>query len=531
MAGRKVILPPGCGEDINEPLLFNPYQEALQKARRTRFCLACKKLWTMDGKNVDQLGIPFCPHCKTPHPTNITSPRVYDRLLALAGRGGGKTLIGAHGAREEMLIPKSIGWVMGPTYKILHDSTFPTLIRRIPVPWVKHWDGEHMELTLVNDAKVAFRSLEDPERARGPHGVSWGWFDEAAQCPERAYDVFEPTLIKAGGIILATTTVLGFDWTYDKIEQKALVAKEPGYFACKWWTEENPLFQTNPVMKAQIERAKKTMTPEFYAQEYKAERMNATGVIYGRLLPGLFLDTDEQMRKVLPEWPAIDPSRTILIGLDSGADHPFGATMIVVTERGLVVVDEYLERNAAYAQHHANIVNAFRLGRFQPMNIRWAANKNERQLRIEFGLKGVGIIQAENKHQFGIQRTQSWLVAKQLFFAPTVPRTREQMKAYRYAENYAADGQKKTNEDVFKLHDELPDAIRYALCSYPSLPDLKQADMTDAEKERWQNLDERSRMEITAMREFNKRNTSSDLTPLDEGYPVESFFGSGGGGW
>src|SRR6185312_7524075 len=238
---------------------YNPYlhgPNGFFAVRKLRVCLTCKTMGSMmdDGRFT-------CPKCQTVHTSNLTAHRAYDRYLLLSGRGGGKTKGGAHAARQEMMIPGSVGWVMGPTYKILHDSTFPTLVRLINPEWVERWDSENMELTLKNKAMVAFRSLEDPDRARGPHGVNWGWFDEAAQCPERAYDVFEPTLIKAGGIVLATTTVLGFDWTYDKIEKRALVYKEPGYWAARWWTEENPLFRTNPVMKAQIERARRNMDP------------------------------------------------------------------------------------------------------------------------------------------------------------------------------------------------------------------------------------------------------------------------------
>lgn len=512
--------------DLEEPLLVNPYQQAFQEARRTRYCFTCKKLWVMDP-NRGAAGMITCPHCQTTHLSNLTSPRVYDRLLVLSGRGGGKTLIGAHAAREEMLIPNSIGWVMGPTYKILWDSTLPTLCRRIPQNWVRHWDGEHMELTLTNGAMVAFRSLEDPERARGPHGISWGWFDEAAQSPERAYDVFTPTLIRAGGIVITTTTVVGFDWTYDKIEKKAANG-EPGYWFTKYWTEENSLFKTNPVMAREIERARATMTPEFYAQEYRAERINATGSIYGTLLPPVFLDSDAEVCKFLPEWPHIDPSRTILIGLDSGADHPFGAVMIVATEKGLVVVDEYLERHQAHMIHLGNIKNKFRTHRFEPFNIKWSANKNEAQLRLEFALQHVGVIPAENKHLVGIQRVQSWLVTRQLVFAPNVVKTREQMKAYRHANNFGTDGQKKQTENVFKLYDELPDCIRYALMSFPRLPDPERAEMTDAQKSRWDSFDEKTRMDIERVQEYNKRDTSVDLTPLDKNFPVGDFFGSGG---
>lgn len=202
--------------------------------------------------------------------------------------------------------------------------------------------------------------------------------------------------------------------------------------------------------------------------------------------------------------------------------------MMVVTEHGLVCVDEYLMRDQAFAIHHTNIVAAFRLNRFAPMNIRWTANKNERQLGIEFGMKGIGIIKAENKQLFGIQRVQSWLVTKQMWFAPTVPRTKEQMKAYRYANNFSTDGQKKVNEDVFKLNDELPDCIRYGVMGYPTLPDEKIAVMTDADKHRWNTLDERSRVEIERMREFNMRQQNNDLSTEEEGYPYGTGYHSSG---
>src|SRR5258706_4844793 len=309
-------------------------------ARRMRFCLNCKTIGSMDENSVF-----VCNKCERKHASNLTAPRMFDRFLLLAGRGSGKTLIGAHAAREEMMVPNGIGWVMGPTYKILHDSTFPTLVRRIPPHWVKKWDPENVEITLTNGHLIAFRSLEDPDRARGPHGVQWGWFDESAQSPERAYDVFEPTLIKAGGIVFCTTTPIGFDWSYEKLEKRAMLYKEPGYWFGKYHSEENPLFRSNPVMMRQILRAKKTMSPEFYAQEYQAERRNATGLIYDyALIESLILKDADAVRKFIPEWPRINPERPRVIGLDSGADHPFGAVLIIATELGLVVVSEYLER-------------------------------------------------------------------------------------------------------------------------------------------------------------------------------------------
>ncbi len=524
---KQARLPPGCGEDLDKTYLYNPYLHDPNKgffaALRQRVCLNCKATGSHN-----EFGVFTCPGCGTVHTNNLTAPRAFDRFSLLSGRGGGKTLGGAHAVREELMIPNSTWWAMGPTFKILHDSTFPTLVRLLNPDWIKRWDPEHMEITLLNNSKVAFRSLEDPERARGPHGVSGGWFDEAAQSPERAYDVFEPTLIKAGGIVIATTTVLGFDWTYDKIEKRAQVYHEPGYWSTKWWTEENPLFRSNPVMKAQIERAARNMAPDFYAQEYKAERRNASGLIYDySLIEKQCLMTDEEVKKVIPEWPNISPSREILIGLDSGVDHPFGAVKIVVTERGLVIVDEYLERQKAISQHLEPIALKFHVCHHP--EVRWSANKNEANLRLEFGLKGVGVIPADNKHEVGIQRVQSWLYTKKLFFAYTCPKTLEQMRAYRQADNTKPSGEKKVKENVFKFKDELPDAVRYAIMAWPSLPDMVEAPLNDQQQARWDGLTDKQRADIERVREFTdkERNGGLDMDESDSNYPVGDFFGNG----
>ena len=517
---KSTRMPPGIGEDLNEPLLYNPYQQSLQDARRLRFCLNCKTVGSMDANSRFK-----CGKCGRRHTSNLTAPRVFTRLGLLAGRGSGKTLIGAHAVREEMLVPNGITWVMGPTYKVLHDSTFPTLVRRIPPSWVKRWDPEHTEITLHNGHLVAFRSLEDPERARGPHGVTCGWFDEAAQSPKRAYDVFTPTLTKAAGIVLATTTPMGYDWTYDEIEKRARLYKEPGYWWGSFWTEENPLFKTNPVMMRTIEQERRIKTPEWFAQEYHAERHNATGLVYSKTkIDEQVLRDANAVRALIPEWPnwhQIFARYQIIIGLDSGADHPFGAVLIVATEHGLVVVGEHLKRMQAVSQQLGIICTQFNL---TPgfTNIRWAANKNEANLRLEWALKGVSVLPVEAKHDMGIQRVQSWLHSGRLFFAYTAPKTIEQMCAYRYAENTSIDGQKKP-EKVFKFEDELPDALRYALMSWPELP--RAADPIT--KRDLRSLDPQTRSEIERMSVWERRKDGGrDLVPTDEGYPARDFYAS-----
>lgn len=518
-----VRLPPGCGKHLDEPLLYSEYQQRFIRARRLRFCLACKTLGSMN-----EMGKFTCPKCGKVHEWspkgNLTAPRAFKRFGLLTGRGGGKTLVGAHAVREELMIPNSTWYVAAATYKLLWDSTFPTLVGLIDPKWIKRWDSEHEEITLTNESKIAFRSLEDPERMRGPHGVAGMWIDEAAQASFRGWEVGIPMLIKAGGIAIATTSVFGYDWTYDEIEKRALIYHTPGYWMAKWHTKDNPLFKANPVMMDEIENARKTMTPALFAQEYEAERANSEQIIYGDLVEKNWLPDDATIKTYIEEWPDISPSRKVLIGLDEGADHPFGAVLIVVTERGLVVVRDYLERNRAYSQVHGEIYTNFGLSRFDDKV--FSANKNAKELILEWSLKGTGIVPAENSQEIGIQRMQSWLHSGQFKVAYTAPRTRDQLRAYRRKDNTRpSTGEKTEKEQVFKLKDELPDACRYAVMAWPELPDAKLVDRTPAEQRRWDAFDDKTRQDIEEMQRLTaKKKRGEFLDEAEDNYPVGNMW-------
>lgn len=401
----------------------------------------------------------------------------------------------------------------------------PTLLRLIPPAWVKNWNQDNLELTIINDSVVQFRSLDDPERARG-QGLTGVWLDEAAFTAERAWQVLEPSLAENAGVVISTTSPAGFDWTYDAFFKKAVIDHEPGFWAAQFETLDNPLFQQSPILRAKVESARKSSTPEVFAAEYQGRDVNFSGSVYGSLLDTQVLDDDDAVKRLIPEWPNLTSTRSIVIGLDSGADHPFGAVMIVPTPGGLVVVGEYLERNQAMMTHLASIQGRFGTARFT--NIKWAANKNERQLRLEFGLRGVGVIPAENLHTLGIQRVQTWLTTRQMWFVRShCPKMIEQMKAYRYADNYLGDGQKREKEEVFKKRDELPDALRYATLAWPELPKALEQTMTEREQKRWDALDDRSKLDIERIREYNDREKKLKLEEGDKDYPMGDFFGAG----
>jgi hypothetical protein len=415
----------------------------------------------------------------------------FHRLGLFAGRQGGKTRIGAVAASAKMQVPNSWGWICAPTYPDLHDFVMPAIFSTIPHAWIGNWSEENKELELKNYAKVQFRSLDDPDKARGPT-LDWAWIDEACKVAALAWKTMIPTLLAKNGQAWITTSPRSFDWAYEEFWLKAK-AGIPGYWAIKYKSSENPIYHT-PEGRAALADARSSMDPTFAEQELDADFVSFTGAIYGAALNQCILRDDAQIRKIIPEWPRINADRACYVGIDPGADHPFAFVMLVATEYGLVLVGEVLERNKEISEYVRRMHE--QLGKFNPgrpfVPEVWAIDRSQKQFSIELAQHRIYATAAENSVENGIRRVQTWISSKRFYIVEALcPRTIEQLRGYRWAENTKADGQA-MKEKVIKTHDDLPDALRYVLMAGPTLPDIDMApsdgrrDLTDQPEEvRW----------------------------------------------
>jgi hypothetical protein len=136
-----------------------------------------------------------------------------------------------------------------------------------------------------------------------------------------------------------------------------------------------------------------------------------------------------------------------LIGLDSGADHPFGAVALVVTEKGSSLSTITSSGSARSARISADPHGAVPTA---GSNTLWAANRNEAQLRLEFNAhRHLG--RAGGERSDGRHSTRA-LVAVHEAAEDRVHRRRtfDQMKKLPVRGQQDADGQE-AKEKVFKL--------------------------------------------------------------------------------
>ncbi len=439
-----------------EKLYHQPDQTAFLTARRERNCPRCRQVYQVVPP------VTVCPKCA------VEGVRRFDRLTIIAGRRWGKSRIGAIAGADEATIPNSVGWCCAPTNPKLHRYVIPAFQQLIPEDWVAEggWNAEFKDLRLKNGSLIHFQTLEDPDQGRG-QGLDWLWIDEVCELTKAHWEVIRPSL--AGNTVaFFTTSPRGYDWVYKELYKPA-EENVSGYWACHAKTAES----ANPRITADfLAREKAQMSDTMYRQEYEADFVIFAGAVYGNLINPQILRTNDEVRKIIPEWPGVDNWRQVLVGIDTGADHPFGAVKLIAAEGGFVIVDEYLERHRTFVQH----ANAIKAMSGSP-NTKWAINKNERQPMLELAQHNIYCQKAENEIVAGTERVKNWLHAKQLWFVESkVPKTIQQMQAYRWADPPDDGKEKRLREKVYKLEDELPDCIRYALMTWPTLPVHKEPD-------------------------------------------------------
>lgn len=138
----------------------------------------------------------------------------------VGGRGAGKSRIGALDLLQRAK-PGRLYQVNAPDYTVLMDASFRSLVEvageyDFPLD-VKQSLPPKGKLRLVGgDAEILFRSMDDPEKRRGPN-LSGAWLDEASGMEQAAFDVQIASLREQGemGWLTATFTPKGkLHWTY-----------------------------------------------------------------------------------------------------------------------------------------------------------------------------------------------------------------------------------------------------------------------------------------------------------------------------
>ena len=204
------------------------------------------------------------------HPTQAAFRRS-DALYRgfVGGRGAGKSFIGAYDLMRRAK-PGRLYGAYSPTYPMLRDASLRSFLAvGEQLHFIKEFAKSDLIATLGNGAQVLFRSLDDPERARGPN-LSGAWIDEASLVNHDAFNIIIASLREAGeqGWLSATFTPKGRShWTYDVFGQ---ARTNTALFHCR--TKDNPFLPATF-----YEAVRSQYTSQFATQELGGEFIDVEG--------------------------------------------------------------------------------------------------------------------------------------------------------------------------------------------------------------------------------------------------------------
>ncbi len=231
----------------------------------------------------------------------------------VGGRGAGKSTIGAYDLIRRAKAGRLYG-AYAPTYPMMRDATLRAFLEQAEkLHFLADVNRSEMRATLGNGAEVLFRSLDDPEKARGPN-LSGAWIDEASLCKREAFDIIIAALRGEGeqGWLTATFTPKGTQhWTFDVFGHPAA-------------NKDIALF-----------RARTTDNPFLPATFYDAVRSQYSEKMVEQELEGAFIDieggafqpdkVDLMFRPELGDWDGTDGQYLEAEPPQAGATYSTGA--------------------------------------------------------------------------------------------------------------------------------------------------------------------------------------------------------------
>lgn len=242
--------------------------------------------------------------------------------VVVAGRRFGKTFLStAELVRQAMIGRLRNVWYIAPTYKAAKDIAWDMLKQVIPDGYARKINESTLTITLWNGSTISLKGGEQPDNLRG-RSLDFVVLDEFADMrPEAWYEVIRPSLSDRRGGALFIGTPKGRNHFYDLWTKGA--DNEQDWAAFQYTTLEG-----GNVDSDEIEQAMSDLDERTFKQEYLANFVNYSGIIYYNF------DRTESVKKVIN-----NDNKIIHIGMDFNID-PMSAVVAVQDGTTLHITDE-----------------------------------------------------------------------------------------------------------------------------------------------------------------------------------------------
>lgn len=258
---------------------------------------------------------------------NLTKPqsKIYQDdsrfRVVVAGRRFGKTFL----STVELLTNAVKGqnrncWYVAPTYKAAKEIAWDMLTASVPREYIRKTNETSLTIELINNSTIALKGAEKPDNLRG-RSLDFCVLDEFADMrPEAWYEVLRPSLSDRQGSALFIGTPKGRNHFYDLWTKGS--DKETDWKAYQFTTIEG-----GHVSQSELESAKRDLDERTFNQEYQAQFVNYSGIIYYNF------NREESVAR------CTDDGSLLHVGMDFNLD-PMSAVLAIRDGSTLKIVDE-----------------------------------------------------------------------------------------------------------------------------------------------------------------------------------------------
>jgi len=239
----------------------------------------------------------------------------------VAGRRFGKTFFCIGEIMQSAISGKDRNvWYVAPTYGSAKEIAWDMLINTIPFEYISKTNESSLTLRLINGSVISLKGAEKPNNLRG-RALDFVVLDEFADMrPEAWYEVIRPSLSDRQGSAVFIGTPKGRNHFYDLWAKGMDGAND-------WSSFQYTTLQGGNVPPEEIEAARNDLDERTFNQEYCAEFVTYSGLIY------------YGFSRELSVFDCTDNGSTIHIGMDFNLD-PMSAVMCIRKGEKLYAFDE-----------------------------------------------------------------------------------------------------------------------------------------------------------------------------------------------
>ena len=241
--------------------------------------------------------------------------------VVVAGRRFGKTFLSTAELLNRALIAKDQNvWYVAPTYKAAKEIAWEMLISQIPPEYIAKTNETALTLSLLNGSTISLKGAEKPDNLRG-RSLDFVVLDEFADMrPQAWYEVLRPSLSDRVGSAVFIGTPKGRNHFYDLYGKG--VDGDEGWKSYQYTTIEGGNVEANEIASARADLDERT-----FQQEYEAQFVNYSGIIY------YGFKREESVRR------HTDDRHVIHVGMDFNLD-PMSAVLMTRKGDTLHIFDE-----------------------------------------------------------------------------------------------------------------------------------------------------------------------------------------------